>query len=405
MRRRSEMERRGGWRRAARLAVAGGGGALAVTAAGVALASAAPGGATASTSPVTVPFIMQLSGPNAPYSQSEKIAAQLAVAKVNGSGGIDGHKLVVDYEDGQSSPAVTSSLVSKATSNALMLLGPEGSAYAGAGFAIAKSVGIPSVTASVSDASIIAKYRPWAFDTYPPAQNFDRASAEDWLKVAHVKTVVEIVATDDDASVLHGQLLVNTLKANGVKVLKVLDTTTTTVDFSSIAAVAKSLHPQGLVVSVNVPGGAPLMKALRSDGVNQPVLYSDVTAAAAALSLGGAAMNNGWVSQTWYPQLNDAGSKAFLKSYLKMSKGAAPESTAPNAYNAVLLAANALTTSQVMTKNSGKSLSQKRVLIRDALVHAKVTGIGGAVSFTSSGVVAENGYFLKVVNGKYVPAA
>jgi branched-chain amino acid transport system substrate-binding protein len=356
------------------------------------------------TGTLTVPWIIELSGAQAEFGTNEKIAIDLATKAVNDAGGIDGMKLAFDFKDYASSAPTAAQLDNQVVSNALVIMGPEGSSAAAAGLAVSNSRGVPAISASISDASVLAKNRPWSFTTFPDSSGLAKEAADKYLAAnPSVKSIVAVIQQDDNAAVTQANQMVAELQAKGVKVSKTISTTGKQVDFSAVAQVVKSENPDGVLLSQDPPSGGAVMKAIRGAGVSAPALYSVPTVTTDSLKAGGTAMDNGWVEQTYYPGIGGDKAAKFLSDFQAASNGAQPLPPAATGYDAVFVLVAALKSSGVLTSKA--SLDDRRAALRDAIGKTSIDGLSGTLQMNPNGLVTSGGIFMQVKNGALVAAS
>ncbi|MHB8393232.1 MAG: ABC transporter substrate-binding protein [Candidatus Dormibacteria bacterium] len=329
--------------------------------------------------PVTLPVIVPLTGPGAEYGVGDQQAAGLAVAKINSTGGIDGHKLLLTYYNSASTASTAAQIMSGLVSSSLLILGPNLSTTAEAAFPIANRSHVPVITSSVSDGAIMSANRPWTYDTFLTAPQVEPQGATQFLAATHAKSVVAIIDVSQAAATAQAATTLSTLTSRGVTVLTTIDVTDGQPTYSSEAATAVSRHPAAFVVSAYPNTGGAVAAALRAAGATQPILFTTTTVTADTLTIGKAGMTNGYVELESWPGDMGAVGNAFDSSFTKVYH-IAPEPTAPFMYDAVLLAAAALKDSGAL--NSHASLQSRRDSIRKLLASGTLTIVGASGTFT-----------------------
>lgn len=351
----------------------------------------------------TIPVIIPLTGAGAEYGLGDQVGMQVALNQINQAGGIDGYHLAAQVYDDASDPTKAAQIMHGIVGSSLVVLGPNLSTTCLSAFPIANAAGVPTVSSSVSDGTILAGNRPWTFDVFIPANDLEPPAASKWLAITHAKTVVAIVDQNQTAATAQATSLLNALQSDGVKVLKTIYVSENEATYSAEADAAAALHPDGLVVSGYPDTAGAVVKALRAAGQNQSILFTTTSVTQDSLQVGGSAMTNGWVMLESWPGVGGPTVQAFDKAYEKMDKGLTPEPTAPFMYDSVYLIANALKSSGVLTSNA--SLSAKRLALRKALAKTSVTGATGNWTMTPSGIRSGSGLWVQVKNDAVVQAS
>jgi branched-chain amino acid transport system substrate-binding protein len=377
--------------------------ALAVTAA-VATACGSTSPSTSSggcTKTFTFPLLGDQSGPIALVGQNNADAAQLKVNQINAAGGIDGYCLAFNKVDTGNQPAQAAELFRAQASSALVVVGPFSSTDAKAVAPLAVALKIPVVTPGVSDRTIIDRSRPWTFDTFIVSATSLPAGADDFISATHATRVIAITNTQDAASSSQTAIVLAEFKNKGATLVKQIDVTTTQIDFSAEAAQVKALQGQAdaVLVANNPNAAGVIVKTLRSAGVTLPIDVTQNGFNPDFLTVAGATANNVYTYTQYWTGLNTPSAAKFLADFLKLSNGVQPGVTAPAAYDAVGLMADALKRSGVLTSNA--SLADRRAKLRDAL--ASTTSYAGVLSTFSmgeSGIRTGGGFFLIMTNGE-----
>lgn len=349
---------------------------------------------------LTLPVVVPLTGPGAEYGIGDQIAMKMAVQQVNEHGGVDGVKLRYKVYDDGSDPVKSAQVMRNLVKNSLLVLGPNLSTTAQAGFPVANAAKLPAVTSSVSDEEIMRKNQPWTFDLFLAAQELEPLGARKWLATHPARSVVAIVDKEQDAATAQADAMLGELRKRGVRVLKTIQVSESQPGYGAEARLTKSLHPDGVVVSAFPEATGAISKVLRSIGVEQPILFTTTSVTPDSLKVGGASMTNGSVILEYWPHLMGQRAEDFDAAFVKADKGQEPEPTAAYMYDSVLVAAQAIKDSGVV-KGSG-SLQDKRNKVRDALRRVQFTGVTGAVSFRQDGTRTGSGVWVEVRDGTVV---
>lgn len=368
--------------------------------AGCAVGSGSGSGVAAKS--VTLPVILPLTGPASEYGIGDKSAMNLALNKINKDGGIDGKKLEVKIYNSEGTAATASEIVRGLLRSSLLVLGPNLSATAQAAFPILNAAGVPTITSSVSDATIMSANRPWTYDVFLTTTGLEASAVKSFLAShSQVKHMAAIIDDQNDASASQAKQMTTALAASGVTITKTIDVGESAPGYSQEANLVKSENPDAVMVSGYPNTAGAVIKSLRSAGVTQPVLFTTTSVTPDSLKIGGSAMSNAYAVLEYWPGLTGAVGKTFATQYEAANRGQTPEPTAPFMYDTMMLAADVLRASGVA--KSGGSLASERAAIKKALSGARVTGaVTGDFAMQASGTRSGDGVWIQVDAGKVV---
>ena len=369
--------------------------AVTVMVAGCSSSSKSGGGDSASSGTLTIPFIVSLTGSSAEFGQSDLIAVNLAVDKVNADGGIDGVKLKVDAKDDGGDAAQAATLMRGLTAgSAIVALGPVTSQTTGAAWPLAKRGKLP-VVGNTQDITVVKAAQPYAFDGITTAIPLSKAAVSKWqTTVPNVKKVVNIVDKANAGSALSGQLFDTDLKAAGYDIVKTINVNEGQASYSSEAAQVKAANADGVILSAFGVTAGVILKAVRAAGVNSPVLLGSASLSAAMLKAAGSSAGNSWANVVFWPTAVTPAQKPFVDAYTKAANGVALQQPAPYLYDDVMLIANALKSSGAL-KMKG-STQDKREALRKAMATTSFTGVTGPFKINQDGYLDGQGSFLKI---------
>lgn len=349
----------------------------------------------------TLPVVVPLTGFGAEYGAGDRMAIEIAISEINARGGVDGYRLAAQYFDDASDPTQDATLMHGLVRDSLIVVGPGLSGSCKAAFPIANAEKMP-IVGILSDSSISSANRPWTFNIHVSAQLFSKAAADRWVRLTKVKNVVAIVDKTTTAPVVQMTQMLDALKADGINVIKTIEVSQTQATYSAEADSAKSLNPDGLVISAYPDADAAITKAVRAAGINKPILFTATSLTPDALRIGGAAMTNGYATvPSWYG-IGNARKLVFDKAFMTASKGAPEVVTAPYFYDAIHLVADALVVSHALVSKA--SLQDRRQALRDAIATLPFRGATGNFTFLADGNRPGGGQWVKISDGKITGA-
>ncbi len=326
---------------------------------------------------------------------------KLAFSQVNAKGGVDGYKLQASVSDTASSPTQTAELTHSIPSSALAVIGPILSTDAATAFPIAKSEHLPMISPTVTDPTVVATGQPWTFTVNVPATATVGASTKQFLALEHSTTAVAIIDSQDTSSEQQGTLAVATLQKAHVRVLKTIDVTTGQPDYSAEVAVVKSLNPQAVVVSALPSDAGSIVKTLRDDGVNVPILLEEVSWTQDFMNVAGSAANNVYVYVASWSGYQSPIVSSFDKAFVKISGGIEPGPGGIKGYEAAKLLIQVLKSTGVLKSN--ESVAKERAAIAKAIASTKqFQGVESVYTMAPGGYFNGHGFFLELKNANVV---
>jgi branched-chain amino acid transport system substrate-binding protein len=317
-----------------------------------------------------------LTGNAAQYGVPIRKGFELAVGEINGSGGINGDKIVMLIEDEQGKKEEAINVFKKLIfqDKVLMLFGPTLSNSAQASDPVAQAAKVV-VFGTSNTADGITSIGHYVFRNSVTEADILPVT----LKVAAQKTGMKKVAVlygNDDIFTKSGYD--NFVKA--LQALKIPVTTTETfakgdVDFKPQLTKIKASNPDAIVLSALVAEGGPIMVQARQLGITLPVIGGNGMNSPRVFELAKNSSDNLWVGSPWSVENPAPENKRFIAAYQK-AYSALPDQFAAQAYDAIHIVAQALK----KIKLTGK-LEANRYALRDALPSIQWTGATGPFKF------------------------
>ena len=363
-------------------------------------ASGAPSASTAAKkADVKVGLVISLTGVANVYGPSQKNGADLAVAKVNAAGGVNGANMVLVVDDDQSTPdgGVTAFRKQVSLDRVVAILGPTLSNTAAAAHPVAQSAQTPVIAISNTGDGIVGKC------SYGPCDYIFRASLGEsaaipatvtQIKKMGIKTVVLMYAQDDKFSSDGFAIFKKNLESQGLTIKKELAFSKTDVDLSGVVTQALAETPDAIVDSSLAGPAINILKEVNKRKPGLPVIGGNGFNTPAIIASAGAAAEGAISGTAWYLGNPDSVNKDFVAAY-KAKYNADPDQFAAQAYSGVLILLDALK----RTPNVTSVLHDK---LRDQI--ELTTGVKtplGEFSFTSSHDVNQKVYVVQVKNGQF----
>jgi branched-chain amino acid transport system substrate-binding protein len=249
-------------------------------------------GASASFGQETIKIanIVELSGGGATAGTNFKNGVELAVKEINASGGILGKKIQTITSDTQSNPGVAKGLTQKAVDDDVFaIFGPVFSGSIMVSMAESRKAEIPNFTGGEA-ASITMQGNPYIFRT-----SFTQATAMPKVAryisdTAKLKTLA-IVYVNNDFGKGGLDMIKKALEKSSTKVVAEISTDSGQVDFSAAVLKAKQSGADGVFAYSNEEESARLLRELRKQGWNKPVIGETTLTGQKVIELAGEAAN------------------------------------------------------------------------------------------------------------------
>ncbi len=267
---------------------------------------------------IKIANILELSGPGTTSGTMFKNGVEMAIKEINDKGGILGKKIAYTTEDTQTNPGVAKGLTQKAVDNDVFaIFGPVYSGSIMVSMSESRRAGVPNFTGGEA-ASITEQGNPFVFRT-SFGQNIAFPKLARYINAKSKKLAVIFVNNDFGKG---GQATIKKLlQGSPTQIVAEISTDQGQVDFSAAVIQAKQSGADALFSYTNEEESARLLRELRKQGWNKPVIGETVLTSAKVAELAGEAAN-GAVAHVGLtveaPQLQDFG-KRYRAIYNSMS--------------------------------------------------------------------------------------
>jgi branched-chain amino acid transport system substrate-binding protein len=342
---------------------------------------------------IKIANIVELSGPGTTSGTMFKNGVEMAIKEINAKGGILGKKIASTTEDTQTNPGVAKGLTQKAVDDDVFaIFGPVYSGSIMVSMAESKRGETPNFTGGEA-ASITQQGNPYVFRTaFGQSTSFPKLAK--YINAKSKKLAVIYVNNDFGKG---GQATIKQLlQGSATQIVAEVSTESGQVDFSAAVIQAKQSGADALFAYTNEEESARLLRELKKQGWNKPVIGETVLTSAKVVELAGEAAN-GAVAHVGLtveaPQLQDFGKK-YLAAYNSGS-----DHNGVKGYTGVYVLKAAI-------EKAGK-LDRKAVAaaIRNSCFSAKQhPGVLMDVCFDDKGDIDRESFMVEVRNGKTVVA-
>ena len=354
-------------------------------------------GSAAAQQTVKIVGLYELSGAGATAGTNFKNGVELAAKEINAAGGILGRKIETVAYDTQSQPGVAKGLAKRAVDEgAYVVMGPVFSGSIIVSMAETKAAEIPNFTGGEAS-NITSQGNPYIFRT-----SLNQASGMPKLANYIANEVkaksVAVIFVNNDFGKGGRDAMVKELGARNIKVAADISTESNQADFSAAVLKAKQANADALFAYLNEEESARLLRELRKQGYDKPILGETTLMGQKVIDLAGDAANGvkGHVGLTI-----DAPSpavKAFSDKYEREYK-AKSDHNGIKGYTGLYVVKAA---TERIGKFDSKSLA---AALKNAKFAAKdQPGLLLDVSFDDKGDLDRESYMVEVKGGKQVVA-
>ena len=263
--------------------------------------------------------LVELSGPGATAGTNYDNGVRLAVSEINAAGGILGRQIKYTPMDTQTNPGIAKSLAAKAIDDGVpLVMGPVYSGSILVSMSETRRAEIPNIIGGEA-AAITQQGNPYVFRS-----SFTQASAMPKV-VRYISEIVKpksiaLIYVNNDFGKGGRDMVLKGLQAAGIQVLADISTDVGQLDFSAAVLKAKQSNADALFVYSNEEESARLLKELRKQGYNKPVIGETTLANDKVIELAGDAANGVVAHVGLTPDAPNPPVQAFAKKYMATYK-------------------------------------------------------------------------------------
>ncbi|WP_345796373.1 ABC transporter substrate-binding protein [Castellaniella sp. MT123] len=257
-----------------------------------ALGAAAVGFAVPSVAADTVKIaeIMELTGPGTTSGTNFKDGVNLAVKEINAAGGILGRQIETTVVDTQSNPGIAKGLVQKAVDNDVFaVFGPVFTGSIMVSMAVTEDAKVPNFVGG-EGAAITQQGNKYVFRT-SLTQTDAMPKVARYLDGRKDVNTLAVLFVNNDFGKGGRDAILKALKSTHVKVVEDISTASGQVDFSSAVVKLKQSHADALFSYTNEEESARLLRELKKQGWDKPIIGETTIAGQKVIELAGPAAN------------------------------------------------------------------------------------------------------------------
>jgi len=332
--------------------------------------------------------ILSLTQAGGVYGPSSKKGMDLAIEKINNSGGVNGAKLALDTRDDASDKAQSAQVAQTLIQQGqlLALLGPTLSNSAVAVHPLAESFKVPILAVSTTGIHIVPdcnypKTDPckYVFRDSLGEESAIPANIKVYSDTAHPKTGVLMVANDDKFSKDGGTIVTNTVGQYGIQLLATIPFPKATADFAPPVTQAVQKNPDVIFITSlgNIP--ARIMIEARKQGFKGQFLGGNGFNTAAVSKAAAADGKGAQSGSAWYINNTFTSNAGFVQAY-RAKYSSDPDQFAAQGYAAILILADAAKRAHLTFSDTPGD----RTRLRDAMESVNIDTPLGRFQFTST---------------------
>lgn len=314
-----------------------------------------------------------LSGAGGGYGEASRRGAEIAIAEINGAGGVNGVMLEAIYDDNKMVPADAAAIAKRRFNEDIMAttVGVTGTTALTV-MPLAKEAGIPILPIGLATPSITTEGNDYVYRIYIN-DSAAAACVTSYLVETMGLSKIAIVHDQNDYGVGGKDVIVKTLADKGIKPVAVESFKSGDVDFSSQLLKAKQGEADALIFWGMGGEMAMLASQSRELGMDAQIAGGGAmdNTEAYVKAAGGAA--EGTVFSTWQADETAAYYQAFYKSFTE-KYGSDPEGESILTYDAIKIIAKGLETS-----------GNDRAALNAALKGTSYDGLYGHYAFNEKG--------------------
>jgi branched-chain amino acid transport system substrate-binding protein len=356
----------------------------------VAVALLAP---IAGAQPVPIAGLVELSGAGATVGTNFDNGVKLAIKEINAAGGLAGRKIEYTSSDTQTNPSIAKSLAAKAVDQGVyVVMGPVFSGSIIVSMGETRKGEVTNVIGGEA-ASITQQGNPYVFRC-----SFTQLAAmpkvAQYLKDTVKAKSVAVVYVNNDFGKGGRDVIVPELKKLGIDVVADISTDQGQLDFSGPVLKAKQSNADALFVYLNEEESARILRELKKQGFDKPIVGETTLANEKVIELAGDAANGVVAHVGLTADAPNPTVQAFVQKFTAEYKYR-PDHNAMKGYTG-MWAVKAVT--DKIGKVDTKALA---AAFHGATISAKeYPGVLFDVQYDKNGDLDRESFFVKVANGR-----
>jgi branched-chain amino acid transport system substrate-binding protein len=276
--------------------------------------TATTGGSSSTSSAYTIGVTIPLSGSAASFGVVSSGGMNIAAAEINAAGGINGHKLVLKYEDDQLVPATAATDMQDLASSKVSLVLTGGSSVVQAELPAAAQHDMLLVNVAAQDDIFLTNPR---YFTFIPTNNMELGQLASLVYTQRHLTKVALIHSNDAYGASASAAFISAYKALGGSITDEEEHPEGTTDYSTYILKMKASNPQGLVILSNTGEIGHIIAQSRQLGLDVPLFGADSALSPGDIQTAGNAMNGVEGVSVNFSPASSAAATAFANTFQK----------------------------------------------------------------------------------------
>jgi branched-chain amino acid transport system substrate-binding protein len=350
------------------------------------------GGEAGAADTVKVGEYASLHGSEANFGQSSHNGTALAIDQINAAGGVLGKKLDLVYEDDQSKPGESATIVKKLITrdHVVAVLGEVASGRSLEAAPICQQNKIPMISPASTNPKVTetGDYIFRVCFTDPFQGKLLAEFARDTLKAKRVAILNDVAAP---YSVGLAQYFREPFLANGGQIIIEQKYSSGDKDFKAQLTSIKAQNPDAICVPGYYTEVGLIVLQARQLGITVPLFGGDGWEAPELIQIAGDSLTNTFYSTHFSPIKDTPEVQNFVKAFQAKYNGETPNAMAALGYDSALVLADAI-------KRAGTTDPAK---LRDAIAATDLTGATGRTRIDAHRDAPKAAVIITVENGKF----
>jgi branched-chain amino acid transport system substrate-binding protein len=279
--------------------------------------TATTGGSSSTSSAYTIGVTIPLSGSAASFGVVSSGGMNIAAAEINAAGGINGHKLVLKYEDDQLIPATAATDMQDLASTNVSLVLTGGSSVVEAELPAAAQHNMLLVNVAAQDDIFLTNSR---YFTFIPTNNMELGQLASLVYTQRHLTKVAVIHSNDAYGASASAAFISAYKALGGTVTDEEEHPEGATDYSTYLIKIKASNPQGMVILSNTGEIGHIIGQSRQLGLDVPLFGADSALSPGDIQTAGAAMNGVEGVSVNFSPASSAAATAFANTFKQKYK-------------------------------------------------------------------------------------
>lgn len=290
------------------------------------------GSNSSSKDPYTIGVTIPLTGSAASFGVVSSGGMNIAAAEINAAGGIDGHKLVLKYEDDQLVPATAATDMQDLAGSNVSLVLTGGSSIVQAELPVATKHNMLLVNVAAQDDAFLTDSH---YFTFIPTNNEELGQLASLVYTTKHLSKVAVIHSNDAYGASAAAAFISSYKALGGTVTDEEEHAEGTTSYSTYLLKIRASNPQGMVILSNTGEIGHIIAQSRQLGLNVPLFAADSALSPGDIQTAGSAMDGVTGVAVKFQPGSSAAATKFSDTFKANNKGIAPNSYSAISYIAV----------------------------------------------------------------------